>query len=441
MSSKCVALSARAVLRWIATNTMPSAIDKPTVASRTPNTTSTATLSVSRAPPSWRACPARRSARRLAPAQTRSRRRRVRVGLLAMRAVRTPAPTRRRASRTRGRGSARPPGSPLPTSATTGVSVKRSNAERRRSARTSRVSHAATETIADRTNRRHAARTSAAHAAGTAISPHASLARRGRQHAQRSARAPRDRASVPTYSPRPSSATGTAPARAKNRRADGDLAEQQRREQQAEAGEVADVGVADRNPRLAAAQQKDPAQAAQRQADDGEAHKASRARPERPPAVAAMTRTRPNNTSVASRPTMSTAHAEASEDDPRHRARRVVPRGHGVSACATAIAFRRDGIPAARRPAPGFRAFHGSRRSACPATRDKSAPAASASRPSVTQLHAGEDQQDAEQQQRPVADRLLAEQPHVGQPAGDGHAGQSASAMPIRPKICSGRVE
>jgi hypothetical protein len=55
--------------------------------------------------------------------------------------------------------------------------------------------------------------------------------------------------------------TGTA-ARAKNRRADGDLAKQQRREQQAQAGEVADVGIADGNPRLAAAKQEDPAKAA-----------------------------------------------------------------------------------------------------------------------------------------------------------------------------------
>ena len=46
--------------------------------------------------------------------------------------------------------------------------------------------------------------------------------------------------------------------------ADRDLAEQERRQQQAEAGEVADVGVANRNADVGSPQQKNPPQAAQR---------------------------------------------------------------------------------------------------------------------------------------------------------------------------------
>ena len=43
-----------------------------------------------------------------------------------------------------------------------------------------------------------------------------------------------------------------------------DLPEQERREQQAEAGEIADVGIANRDADLGAAQQENPAQAPER---------------------------------------------------------------------------------------------------------------------------------------------------------------------------------
>jgi hypothetical protein len=51
----------------------------------------------------------------------------------------------------------------------------------------------------------------------------------------------------------------------------GDLAEEEWREEQAQPGKVADVGIANRNPRLGAPEEKNPAQAAQPEADDRQA--------------------------------------------------------------------------------------------------------------------------------------------------------------------------
>ena len=63
---------------------------------------------------------------------------------------------------------------------------------------------------------------------------------------------------------------GHAAARAENRRSNRNLPEQERRQQQAEPGEIADVSVADGNAHLRPPQQEDPSQAAQHQAGDGQ---------------------------------------------------------------------------------------------------------------------------------------------------------------------------
>ena len=81
-------------------------------------------------------------------------------------------------------------------------------------------------------------------------------------------------------------AVGTRPRARENRAPNRDLPEQERRQQQAQAGEIADVSVADRNAHLRASKQEDPSQAAQREAGDGE----GRSRGERRPRIAASAR-------------------------------------------------------------------------------------------------------------------------------------------------------
>ena len=61
--------------------------------------------------------------------------------------------------------------------------------------------------------------------------------------------------------------------------------------------------------------------------------------------------------------------------------------------------------------------------------------------PECDELDADEDQHHPEQQQRTVGDRLVAEEPHVPEPAGDQRCRAARATTPIKPKICSGRVE
>ena len=62
-----------------------------------------------------------------------------------------------------------------------------------------------------------------------------------------------------------------APPSPENVRADSNLAEQERSEQQAEAGQIADTGIAKGDACFAAPQQKDPAESSQAEADDCQA--------------------------------------------------------------------------------------------------------------------------------------------------------------------------
>ena len=75
-------------------------------------------------------------------------------------------------------------------------------------------------------------------------------------------------------------ATGTRAALTLDEGADGDFAEEERRQQEAQPREIADVGVTYRDPRLGAAEQENPPKAPQHQADDGEDRGDEEASPE-----------------------------------------------------------------------------------------------------------------------------------------------------------------
>ncbi len=60
--------------------------------------------------------------------------------------------------------------------------------------------------------------------------------------------------------------------------------------------------------------------------------------------------------------------------------------------------------------------------------------------PERHELNAGEDQQDAEEQNRPIGDSLQRRQADVDEPREDQRRRASPMSRPHSPKICTGRV-
>ena len=96
---------------------------------------------------------------------------------------------------------------------------------------------------------------------------------------------------------------------------DGNLAEEKRREQQAQPRQISDIRIPDRNARVGAAQQEDPAERPERQAGDRQAGRDQQPDPEsrfRPAASSASRPSWESTAAVAASPVSRTAVADAS---------------------------------------------------------------------------------------------------------------------------------